>query len=195
RRAGKTGFAGGVTAAAEGTSYFEIEPVPDRRGNSRGRDGVVLAWEEQASYTVSLPGTFCSQKLPGTPAVLSLSLAVLGQDGPVDRRGDNPPQMQIEIEIKAGAAVRLPLERFLPVPSPVYTQYGKIALLDPYFRDGKYRTATEPIFQSFAIPLDTFAHLDPAFNPALISRITLHFSGGPGKIMLDGMGFYCTGNR
>jgi hypothetical protein len=191
--AGKTDFTGGVTATAEGTSYFEVETVLDRRGNSRGRDGVVLAWEDKACYTVSLPETYCRQHLPGTPAVLSFSLATLGLDRSGDKRGDSTPQ--IDVEIKAGAAVRLPLDSFLPVPPPVYTQYCKISLLDPYFRNGKYKAATEPIFQSFDLPLDTFARLDSDFNPADISQITLHFSGGPGKIMLDGMGFYCSESR
>ncbi|HHX73527.1 MAG TPA: hypothetical protein GX699_01320, partial [Firmicutes bacterium] len=193
RGGGTTNFAGGITAAAKGVSRFEVEAVSDRRGNSRGRDGVVLAWDENAHYTVSLPAGYCRQHLPGIPAVLTFSLAVLEQDGPAAMRDDRTPE--IEVEIKAGAAVRLPLDRFMPVPPVIYTQYCKIAPLDPYFRNGKYKVATEPVFQRFELPLDTFARLNPDFNPADLREITLHFSGGPGKIMLDGMGFYCTGSR
>jgi hypothetical protein len=93
------------------------------------------------------------------------------------------------VEITANVSVCLPLNDFIPVPPPFYTCYTLSPRVDKIFRKEKYRQATEPVFQTYELPLEEFVKHNQAFNPQAISEITLHFSGEPGMVLVDTIGF------
>lgn len=60
----------------------------------------------------------------------------------------------------------------------------------PYEGQGRYKSPTESVLQTFEIPLSDFVDSNPAFDPALLRQICYRFDGTKSAvILLDRVGF------
>ncbi|NLM51422.1 MAG: alpha/beta hydrolase [Firmicutes bacterium] len=187
RQSNKEKFSYGVTAAAGGFSTCEIAEALDRRGKGKGYFGLILAWEQPATYTIHVSETFRRHRLAETPTFVVFSLANLPKELTEAQKNLEPPQ--VEVEITGNVSVRLPLSAFQPIPRQFYTQYTILPFFDQIMKKDKYKEAAEAVLQTYAIPLQTLQKINPDFNPDMITKITLYFPKGPGKIMLEKAGF------
>ncbi len=103
-----------------------------------------------------------------------------------DRKKDDPTRpvpldLTIELTSANGAAVRLPLSRFRAIPVMLMARITK------FWTEGAvYQKPSEPVLQSFALPLSAFAQADPRFDPAALTCIRLIFDRSPeGLVALD----------
>lgn len=182
----------GVTAEAEGIQWAE-KKAEDRDGNSKGTRGVQLEWSNRGVYTLNIPELRSASLRTSEETSLTFALTSLGHEledvQAEEEQGDIPiPSIEIELESGNGAAVKLPLEQFMSIKPLPHTDFTLHPWLEEEIRDGKYKEATEPVFQTFTLPLDRFRQSNPQFNPSHITRIAFHLSGEQGKIMLDDIG-------
>ena len=56
-------------------------------------------------------------------------------------------------------------------------------------KKGKYEEEEEPVFHMYEVNLDTIKSLYDNMSYENISEIILHFSNGPGKIMIGDIGY------
>lgn len=176
----------GVTAEANGIQWAE-KKVEDRDGNSKGTRGVQLEWSNHGTYTLNIPALRSASLRTGEETSLAFALTSLGHELEDVQEGEIP-FIEIELESGNGAAVKLPLEDFMPIKPLPHTDFTLHPWLEEKIRDGKYKEATEPVFQTFTLPLDRFQQSNPQFKPSNITRITFHLSGERGRIMLDDIG-------
>jgi hypothetical protein len=95
-----------------------------------------------------------------------------------------PIDFTIEIATSEGAVSRVPLSRIFPLPPVLRVRFTKWKYLDREFYSGE----TEPVFQTYEIPLELFAA--PGWNPGRIRDIRFVFDRTPsGTIVLEGVGF------
>jgi|LSQX01.1.fsa_nt_gb pimeloyl-ACP methyl ester carboxylesterase len=183
----KQGNTPGVAVRATGFTRWETVAVSDRMGKSKGVYAAALSWDKAGSYTILLSGDYSHREFSTPPEKLHISMAVTEADDGKGGKKDAVPQ--IDVEITAGTAVRLSLNDFMPVPPPFYTCYTLSPRIDKIFRKEKYRQATEPVFQTYELPIEEFAKNNPAFNLQAVTEITLYFNGVPGKVLIDSIGF------
>jgi hypothetical protein len=187
--ANKTTFRIGITAQTAGSGLvWSEQQAEDRDRADKGTRGAVLQWEDggSGSFTLKLP-----RLLYGRAESLVFSMANMERD--IAAEGDAlselpPPQVEIELESRNGAVTRLPLSEFMPVVRPPVTAFTLLPWLETRIKDGKYKNASEPVFQTYQLPVDKFRAANPRFDPSALSRVTFRFSGGPGKLMLDDIG-------
>jgi hypothetical protein len=72
-----------------------------------------------------------------------------------------------------GTAVSLPLSRFGSLHPPLPVRHTKLAWLDKR----RYKGPTEPVVQTFQLPLVAFVDAEPAFDPGELVEIRLRFDG------------------
>jgi hypothetical protein len=103
-----------------------------------------------------------------------------------DKKKDDPTRpvpldLTIELTSANGAAVRLPLSRFRAIPVMLMARITKF-----WSEVAVYQKPSEPVLQSFALPLSAFAQADPRFDPAALTCIRLIFDRSPeGLVALD----------
>jgi hypothetical protein len=128
--------------------------------------------------------------------VLTLSLAVTDQKAPLpgqhnddDKKKDKDKDEKtaemtdFDIELEAsGATVALPLSRFGALLPPFKVRFTKLQFMDNY----AYEKSSEPVFQTFELPLAAFPNLDPS----QLHTIRLKFDRTPMRvIILSQVGF------
>lgn len=180
----------GVTATADGASYWKHEASTNRDGNSKGNDGLVLQWEDEASYRIAFDNRYWMLHKE-RPEAFAFSLA--NQSDRLEESGSL--EIGIRIEGADGAAVTFPLARFdrlQPLPQVKYMIHPE---LERRFDNGKFKSAVEPVYQTFIVPLDDFASEAPELIERGIRSITLQLRGGPGKVIIDDLGFYTARTR
>jgi dienelactone hydrolase len=178
-----TTTAPGGSLSSSGLSVWREGKIPIRNG-TRDYNGVFLGWNRQGSekpsFTINLPPA----AIPSASQLL-LSIAVTDENAP--KFGDKKPKddeesadigsettdFSIEASDGQGASVTLPLSRFATLLPPLEAQFTKWERLDKSI----YKNASEPVFQSVAIPLD-------AFKVANIRRIRLVFDKTPERVIL-----------
>src|SRR5204863_1932305 len=90
----------------------------------------------------------------------------------------------IELVTADGVVSRVPLSRIFPLTPILRVTFTKWKYLDRAFYVGK----TEPVFQTYELPLEMFA--TPGWEPSRIREIRFVFDRTPaGAIMLDAVGF------
>lgn len=183
----RQGTISGVVVKATGFAGWETVLALDRMGNGKGFYAAALAWEKKGSYKVLLTNDYRRNNSSARPEKLLISMATAEVDGGNKIQKSTVPH--VDVEITANVSVCLPLNDFIPVPPPFYTCYTLSPRVDKIFRKEKYRQATEPVFQTYELPLEEFVKHNQAFNPQAISEITLHFSGEPGMVLIDTIGF------
>lgn len=177
----------GVTTETEGIQLSE-KKAEDRDGNSKGTRGVQLEWSSGGTYTLHIPEQRSASLRTDERTNFTFAMTSLAHELEGVQEDDIPvPAIEIELE-GGGAAVKLPLAAFMPVRPLPHTDFTLHPWLEKKIRDGKYKEATEPVFQTYTLPLERFRQSNPQFNPAQITRITFYLSGERGKIMLDDIG-------
>jgi hypothetical protein len=159
----------GGKISASNLSIWKEALIPYRRGD-RGYDGVFLGWNRAANapvpeYSIALPDGF------KPPPVLSLSLAVTDQKAPLPgkhdddkkekKKDDGKPEItdfDIELQSADGSKAALPLSHFGALLPPFKVRFTKFQFMD----DFAYEKSSEPAFQTFEVPLASFAGVDPA---------------------------------
>lgn len=182
-----------ITVKTEGFTDLKIEEVKDRLQNSKGTDAALLEWDDEGSYTAYISDSLRQEFLDDSDAYLTFSMATLDLKGFDEEDTEEHIEVEIELETEAGETLHLSTDELIPVAPPIPTQFTKIAFFDPIMKEGKYKEAVEPVFQTYAFPLDAFEEVDEEMDhdlhPQSIARITLHFTSGPGKVMLDDVGW------
>lgn len=188
-----------LTIEADGFSTWEVQSAKDRQGRQKGTNGVLLEWDTRGTYTLIVHDSFRERLFNGRKAErLFFSMANMesNTEGEEENGSDQAAstgtmsaRVDIEIETKDGHAVRLSLDQFMPVLPPIETQYTTWAWFDEIMKKGKYRHATEPVFQTYELPLSAFEQNNPHFQFEEMNKITFYFSGKPGKVMIDQIGF------
>lgn len=164
-----------------------------------------------ASYTISLPaGLGAEWKLSGD-SELRFAMAQVDEK-PSDDESDNgekkgeetkspagkkqdakkdgskpdptrPERLDVTVELTSasGASVRLPLSRFRAIPVILTARMTKF-----WNESAIFEKSSEPVLQSFALPLAAFTRADARFDPATLTAIRFVFDRSPkGVVALD----------
>ena len=98
------------------------------------------------------------------------------------------PEVEIELQSRNGATVRMPLAEFKTVTPLPYTHFTLFPWMEKRVMNGKYKHPTEPVFQTYSLPFERFRASNGVFDPAALARITFYFTSDQGKVMLDDIG-------
>jgi hypothetical protein len=164
----------GVRIDGARLATWRVQRVP-LRGDNRQNNAVYVGWETPgASYTIDLPKAMARDwKLSGE-SWLQFSLADAAADD-----GHEPIDLTVELISREGGSVALPLSRYSSIPRPIRVQFRKMAAL-----------TSEPILQTWSLPLRDFVEANRAFSPGALSAIRFRFDRSPkGTIILDDIGF------
>lgn len=106
-----------------------------------------------------------------------------------DRKDEGKPKKPLELSIElidgAGVSVRLPLDRFMPVPPVTKSRFLRIGK-----ESGRMGRAYEPTLQTVRLPLQSFVDENPDFNPRQLRSLRFVFDRGrEGVLVLDRIGF------
>lgn len=194
----KTKLDNGVTATAERLQWSEAE-AEDRDGNNKGTRGTVLQWKQgDGSYTMQLPQSVDAlhSSSPSSEQELVFNMTNLERDLPGFKAASSKsggtgiplPEIEIELQSRNGATVRMPLSEFKAVTPLPYTHFTLFPWMEDRVMNGKYKEPTEPVFQTYSLPFDRFTASNGDFDPAQLSQITFYFTSDQGKIMLDDIG-------
>ncbi len=122
---------------------------------------------------------------------LSLSIADQRTEEVLEQENSLPiSEMAIALETSDGVTVSLPLSQFMTLQPMIIPQFTKSKWLEKHFDDGNYNLPEKAILQTIELPFEVFQRANSNFKPAHIHRITLNFSHGPIKVVLDDLGLY-----
>ncbi len=176
--------------SASNFSIWKEGRIPYRRGD-RGYNGVFLGWNRAENapvpvYSLTLPDGF------NPPPVMTLSLAVTDEKAPLpgkhddnnksdkDEKDDKKPaettDFTVELESSDGATAQLPLSRFGALLPPFKVRFTKLQFMENFV----YEKSSEPVFQTFELPLAAFSKL----NPAKLHTIRLKFDRTPRRVVI-----------
>ncbi|WP_068609745.1 alpha/beta hydrolase [Paenibacillus swuensis] len=186
-----TMLAGGqASASADPGMKWQEEEALNRDRKSKGTRGVVLEWKSAGSYTVELSERTKLQwhysGLPG-PQSITFSLANLYRNQNGYR---SAPDVTIQLMSEKGSKFSIPLSSLMPVPNLRPTTFTRVPWLEQRMKDAKYKESSEPVFQTFRIPLYAFQFHEGTAQVVPIEHIQFQFQNGPGSIMLDDLGLY-----
>lgn len=183
----KTKFPEGITNEGIGFDVWEIQSEVNRSGNKKRKKGMVFEWENTGTYSLLIPEKYGEKYLTGSFDSFFLSIANLEDQEDDDE--PSVPKLAITFELRDGETRNIALERFRGILPSIHTQYTRNRYLKEIFKKGKYSQSTEPVFQTYEIPLKSFKELKAGLALQEIERITVSFTGGPGKLMIDEIGF------
>ncbi|MBB3109812.1 dienelactone hydrolase [Paenibacillus phyllosphaerae] len=181
----------GSTAEVDGLQWSEEEAI-DRQRHNRGTRGVVLKWNEGrgGSYTIELSESFRRRLSGASPeTVLQFSMSDLERDLREKEQTIPPLDVQVDVTLQDGSSITQPLQAFMPVVEPVQSQFTIASWMEKRIKDGKYKESTEPVLQTYRLPLKVYDFGGQPTDASEITAITFRFQGGPGKVMLDNIGF------
>lgn len=162
---------------------WKEEIVKDRQDSSKHNRSVHLSWmEQEGSYKLSMPNQGWVDRL--TPdSLFTFSLANITDDSNMD--------ITIEMETVDGLKIQSPLSKFQRIHPAIHTQFTKEPFLDIAVRKGRYGASTEPVFQTYMIPLKELSSGHSTFSYKAIQSIRFYFNHQQeGRILLDDIGFY-----
>ncbi len=164
------------------------------------------------AYTIILPQELSRRWQLGPRTRLSFCLADTGDKceppkdvtseqplGPADNNDVNQPageapkddpkapiDFTVELVASDGSRAELPLSHVRPLQPVLKVTFTKW----PRWERFRYQSPTEPVLQTYEIPLSDFADANPAFNPALLNQIRFRFDRTRSAvILLDQLGF------
>jgi hypothetical protein len=107
-------------------------------------------------------------------------------NAPAPGPGKPPIDLTIELVTSNGEVARLPLSHVHPLQPVLKVTFTKW----PYWERVHFRSATEPVLQTYEIPLSDFVAENPAFGPGLLKQIRFCFDRTrTDVILLDDVGF------
>lgn len=182
----------GIRAEGIGFDVWELQSTKNRSGNTKRKKGMVFEWEDIGTYTLFIPEGYGEEQLK--EEVESVFLSMANMEGQLDEEESiaNLPTnlaLDVKLETKDGESAKVSMETFKDISPAIHTQYTWNRYLNDMMREGKYSEATEPVFQSYEIPLMKFQEKNPNLDLENLERITLYFSGERGKVMVDEIGF------
>lgn len=187
RTKSKTKFPEGITAEGIGFDVWEIQSALNRSGNKKQERGMVFEWENTGTYSLSIPENYGEKHLTGSFESFIFSMA--NMEAQEDNAAPNVPRLEVTLETRSGETANVPLEMFRDIAPSIHTQFTRNRYLEDLFRKGKYSESTEVVFQTYEIPLESFKELKADLELQEIERITISFINGPGKLMIDDIGF------
>jgi dienelactone hydrolase len=179
------GTLAGTTLAGEHLTVWRQGDVASRTELPSRVPAVHLGWDRAATgaiarYRITLGEAAAAQLR--LDAASRLVLMVADTKTAAESRGA-ATDFTIEIATADGAVARLPLSRIAPLPPMPRVRFTKWRLLDRAFYQGE----TEPVFQTYELPLRLFAE---PWLPTSISEIRLIFDRTPaGTIAVHEIGF------
>jgi hypothetical protein len=179
---------GGTLSGSRLTTWRELDVGfrdPEAR---RETNAVMLGWQRKRSpaedpapqFQFTLPPRFAADN------GLNESSAFVFQLAAMEENLDAVLDLTIELVDVDGSTVRLPLSGFRPLLPPLIAHFSKghiTELISPM-------RASEPVFQTFELPLAVFAHADSRFHPEHLAIVRMVFDRtDAGVILLDQVGF------
>lgn len=164
------------------------------------------------SYTITLPENLPHRRTLGPRTLLSFCLADTDEkcdppkdtaiEQPADVADNNdvnqpatqapvvddkaPIDLTVELIASDGVMAELPLSHVRPLQRVLKVTFTKW----PFWERIRFRSPTEPVLQTYEIPLSDFVDVNPAFNPTLLRQIRFRFDRTRSAvIILDQVGF------
>lgn len=184
----KETFAKDILVNAQGFKTWKIETAKDRRQKNKGNAGAVLQWDKEGTYKISISDKYI-HGLKNKPSSFIISMANMARDLDEGEEIELNPKVEVEFKNRAGESIRMPLDEHMSVPVQIKVQYNKIPWFDQIMRNGKFDEEEEPVFHMYGIDLNKIVGLNNNMSYENISEIILHFSNGPGKVMIDNIGY------
>ncbi|MCR6111319.1 alpha/beta hydrolase [Bacillus sp. A301a_S52] len=179
-----------IIAEGIGFESWEIESSVNRAGNTKRSKGMVFEWEDNAHYVMSLDESLRETLSEHDFESMMLSMANMDRDlDEASHDFSQVPRVEVELLMSDGTSTRVAMDQFKSIQPSIFTQYTINPWFDEIMREGKYEEAAEPVFQNYELPLDAFYEQAPEIELEDVTTITLYFSEGPGKLMLDNIGF------
>lgn len=202
----KTVLKDGGKASATGMKEWQIVSAEDRDRKNKGTKGMELEWSKPgAEYELEIPLSMRTEADGIAEGNFVFSMANLERDlisqaeaaGKAEVTNDTEedvvlprlPEVEIELITEDGESRELELADIMPVSPPSYTAFMSLSWLEERMKEEKYKESTEPVFQTYVLPIEEFGTEEKAIAVQEISRITFRFVNGPGKVMLDDIGF------
>lgn len=183
----KTKLSEGIIAEGISFDVWEIQSEVNRSGNKKQKKGMVFEWENSGAYSLFIPEDYGEEHLKGSFESIIFSIANMDDHQDID--ATTVPKIDVRLETRNGKTASVSLEMFREIAPSIHTQYTRNRYLEAIFRDGKYSKSAEIVFQTYEIPLNTFNELKADLELQEIERITISFTDGPGKLMVDEIGF------
>lgn len=152
----------------DGFSKQEIYRPTNRDDVKRKSNALALAWDNEAVYTLDAN----TNKFQFADT-LSLRMANIDEN--------RIPDIQVEFEMTDGITHTVPLADHTAFPAVIQTKFTWFGWFEKTYRDGKYKNAWEPVFQTFHIPL-------PSIDRTAIKSIQLRFLAPGGNILIEEIG-------
>ena len=214
----KTTLTGG-TQTASNLGLWRHRRLEGRSGWSFHDRAVVLGWNttgwtnpapaDAPSYTISLPDDLSARWQLDRQTILSFCLADTCEtceaqkddrpappsepnappaeepNTPTPGPGKPPIDLTIELVTSKGAVAGLPLNHVYPLQPVLKVTFTKWS----YWEKMRYKSATEPVLQTYEIPLSDFVAANPQFDPGLLKQIRFRFDRTrTAVILLDQVG-------
>ncbi len=176
----------GGSTDATGLSTWREEALPFRKNSLQDNHAVHLRWSNKtASYLVRLPEGYADQMQLSSDVSFVFSMA----DGRSPKGLEYLLDLSIILEDVRGEKASVTLSDIMPLMSQFPAQIYRLAL----WNESKMNTLSEPVLQSFRIPMAAFMDDNPRFEPDRIVEIGFHFDQvNEGDIWLDNLGFDLT---
>jgi len=182
-----------------------------RKEVSQNNNAVYLGWNSEgkgeqsvnkiASYSIILPDALAQKWQLNPDALLVFSLTDADEVPPIsDGENDQeesekgkkaeeekePLDMTVELVAKDGSTTDLPLSQFAPIRPALTAKFTKWH----YLEKKRYGKPTEPVLQTYELPLSAFVEVNSRFQPTDLKTIRFRFDRSPtGVIILDEVGF------
>lgn len=170
-----TAYADESAITAAGAAEGGPRPLALRSGS--GEDEVFeLSWEDGAENPA-----VTAEIDPATGADLLVFDALAATED-----ADAVPEATVRLTDADGRTAELPLSDFMPLQPLVNGQYLKAAWMHP-------AALTEPVLQTYSLPLAAFAESEPAFDPSALEAASLEFDGAAtAAVLIDDIGLMPT---
>lgn len=155
-----------------------------RREKDRGTHGVFLKWDQ--SYSTNGSYSLHFTKALQDPFSFSSNSALTFTAANVsDAKDQQPLDFVITVSSSSGESASVLLSEVMPMPGVLPIKHTKTK----YFEERRYGEETEPVLQTFNIPMQRFIEDNSLMKPKEIESITFEFNASPkGKVFLDQIG-------
>lgn len=202
----------GGSQRGEHLPIWARQELEGRGGRMHADCGVILGWNtggrpdglpaHAPTYTITLPEILPVRWRLDEGSILSFSLADTGQRCPLPagadagpaggspsaddpQEGKAPIDLTVELIAADGQRARLPLGHVHPIQPILRVTFTKWR----YWERFHYRSSTEPVLQTYEIPLSDFVQANRDFDPGCLKQIRFRFDRTQtAVILLDDVG-------
>jgi hypothetical protein len=164
-------------------STWKEENLLFRKYYSQDNQAVVLGWYSlDARYSITLPYFFALDWQLDRGDYLVFNLA----DGRAGDKQNKPLDLSIVLEDSSGQTASIPLSSVMPLLPQLPVQFTRL----PAWEETRIKNPSEPVLQSYRIPLGLFLNINPDIHLENITKIIFCFNrSASGRIILDNIGF------